>query len=387
MLKLIMLEIIIGGSLNLQIFRCVLSLLGQWNFRRLILRCAVLAVVLPTAWLLGDTSTRLFLASQHTGSPAKTAEVQAPPKVVLTPAQVEFWSYLEQFNRLPENPTEDMVAVYNTKGIAPEFHYLKASKTSVLGNIKGLTAHRKLFVKRYPWVQPLLDHYAIEVPISTERFSGTAEEIGEKYEKLMMISRKCEDTPANEKIFVTNYLEGLLVVDFIYTSGSTTDKQQAMDVIDGVFTANTLLDPFRKKLEASFMTPASRDIGWAAIADYPELIKANTPATISQGFFSYSPADKVNFGKWMLHINSVRKADNKNLNKICRSLIHNEQVNIGLFSYSIYSAHSHELGRPAEAPWLIVIQILFKRLYPKDHSARYKQYLSKLDAAYPKIKS
>lgn len=337
-------------------------------------------------WIFKDPFVNLLLGD-HKSIRSATVTENRPPQISLTPAQEEFWKYLEQFNRLPENPTEEMIAVFNAKGIAPEFRYLKASKTSVLGDSKGLTAHRERFVKRYPWVQPLLDQYSIDVPISSERFSGTAKEIGEKYEKLMMVCRKCNATPENEKTFVINYLEGLLVVDFIYACGAAKDKQEAMDVIDGVFTANELLDPFRKNLEARFIAPASRDIGWAAIADYPELIWGNTPACVSSGFGEYSPSVKINFSKWMLLTKSIRGSDSDNTQKIYRGIIHNEQVKLGLLSYSIYSAHSHELGRPADAPWLIVIKILFKRLYPKDHVARYNQYLTLLDAAYPKNKS
>ena len=259
----------------------------------------ICVVVIVSGWLLKDPTDKIILAPALNNTPAVSTGVENPPQVTslapkLSPAQVEFWDYLEQFNRLPENPTEEMIAVYNTKGIAPEFRYLTTSKNSVLGDIQGLTAHRELFPKRYPWVQPLLDKYEIEIPISGERFSGTAEEIGKKYDKLMLVSRKCKATPENEKTFVTNYLEGLLVVDFIYACGTPKDKEDGMKVIDGVYRANLLLDPFRKDLEVSFIAPASRDIGWAAIADYPELIWGNTLGFISTGFFHYNPADNIN---------------------------------------------------------------------------------------------
>ncbi len=308
-----------------------------------------------------------------------------PPAPELSPAQVEFWNYLEQFNRLPEKPSADAIVVYHTSGIAPEFQYLEVTKTSVLGDIKGLTEHRERFVKRYTWVQPLMDKYSIVVPISRERFSGSAKEISEKYDKLMLVSRECKATPVNEKTFVTNYLEGLLVVDFIYACGTPKDKQDGMNVIDGVFRANALLDPFRENLEVRFIAPATRDIGWAAIADYPELIWGITPSLISTGFFHYNPADKVNFSKWMLRTKAIRGIEDANEQKTYRGTIHNEQVRVGLLSYSIYSAHSHELGRPADDPWLVVIKILFKRLYPEDHTDQFQRYLTLLDAAYPKI--
>ncbi len=328
-------------------------------------------------WVFKDPFVKLLLSDRK-------SMVASEPVVVLTPAQKEFWDYLEQFNRLPENPTEEMIAVYNAKGIPPEFRYLKTSKTSVLGDISGLIQHRDRFIKRYSWVQPLLDQYTIEIPISSLRFSGTAEEIGEKYEKLMMVNRECKATPENEKSYVTNYLEGLLVVDFVYACGTQKDKRESMDIIDGVFKANELLDPFRRKLEGVFIAPASRDIGWPIIVDYPGTMFTGRATTIASGFFEYSPADKINFGKWMLNNNSIPEADKSNIQKIKRGIIHNEQVKIGLIGYSIYSAHSHELGRPEDAPWLIVIKILFKRLYPEDHAVRYSEYLTLLDAAYPK---
>ena len=350
----------------------------------------ICVVVIVSGWLLKDPTDKIILAPALNNTPAVSTGVENPPQVTslapkLSPAQVEFWDYLEQFNRLPENPTEEMIAVYNTKGIAPEFRYLTTSKNSVLGDIQGLTAHRELFPKRYPWVQPLLDKYEIEIPISGERFSGTAEEIGKKYDKLMLVSRKCKATPENEKTFVTNYLEGLLVVDFIYACGTPKDKEDGMKVIDGVYRANLLLDPFRKDLEVSFIAPASRDIGWAAIADYPELIWGNTLGFISTGFFHYNPADNINIKKWILRTKAIRGMQHADIQDTQRGIIHNEQVRIGLISYSIYSAHLHELGRPADDPWLVVIEILFKRLYLKDHGDQYQRYLTLLNAAYPKI--
>ena len=349
-------------------------------------------VVTVLTWSYNDKSgvmTPIFVSNDNLSAQidVKNHSQATAPAIKLSPAQVEFWNYLEQFNRLPENPSKEMIAVYNTKGIAPEFQYLEVSKTSVLGDIKGLTEHRERFVKRYKWVQPLLDKYSIEVPISAERFSGAAKEIGGKYDELMLVSRKCKATPENEKTFVTNYLEGLLVVDFIYACGTPTDKQEGMKVIDGVYRANLLLDPFRKDLEVSFIAPASRDIGWAAIADYPELIWGNTLGFISTGFFHYNPADNVNFKKWILRTKAIRGMQHADTQDTQRGIIHNEQVRIGLISYSIYSAHSHELGRPANDPWLVVIEILFKRLYPTDHAIRYQQYLTLLNAAYPKISS
>lgn len=354
--------------------------------QRISILCVACSLSFCAGWIFKDPFVNLLLGDYKT-TKAVTVIEESPVVIELTPEQQDFWAYLEQFNQLPENPTEEMIAVYNTKGIAPKFQYLKSSKNSVIGDIKGLTAHRERFIQRYPWVQPLLDQYSIEVPISTQRFSGTAKEIGEKYEELMMVCRKCNATSENEKTFVANYLEGLLVVDYIFACGSAKDKQQAMDVVDGVYMANELLDPFRKKLEASFIAQASRDIGWAIMADHPESIRTARASTIARGFFEYSPADNVNFCKWMLHVKSIRGSDKENIQKIYRGIVHNEQVRIGLLSYSIYSAHSYELGRPPDAPWLMVIQILFKRLYPKDHATRYKQYLSLLDAAYPRIKS
>ena len=141
------------------------------------------------------------------------------------------------------------------------------------------------------------------------------------------------------------------------------------------------------KAERSILSPASHDIGWAILADYPELCWGAIPNTVSYGFLEYSPANKINFYKWKLNTKGIPDMDQAYERNGYRGFINNEQVKMGLLSYSIYSAHSHEVGRPPDAPWLIVIKILFKRLYPKDHAIQYKQYLSLLDAAYPKIKS
>lgn len=373
--------------------------------RRFLSRCAVLVVVLCIAYLISDLFFERFLVSQKTNSPASQpakspanppvstpenlAETQAAePKAALTPAQVEFWNYLEQFNRLPDNPTEQMVAVYNTKGIPPEFHTIKESDTSAIGDIEGLTTHRELFPKRYPWVQPLLDQYEIEIPISAERFSGSAHAdahvIAKSYERLMSVSHKCDDTPENEKIFVTNYLEGLLVVDFIYSSGSATDKQQSQRIIDGIFRVNLVWHPFRSKLEASLIKPATKQIGWAVYGDYPEFMEGMGPAVIFGGFLRENHADKVNFLKWMMTTKGIPKVETEYHQKIHQDLIHNELVNAGLLSYSIYKLHTYERVRPKDSPGMVVIKILFKRLFPKDHAAEYQRYLSLLDAAYPK---
>lgn len=128
-------------------------------------------------WIFKDPFVKLLLGDQNS-SKSNALTNKRTPQIPYTPAQKEFWNYLEQFNRLPDNPSKEMIAVFNAKGIPPKFRYFKASKTSVLGDIKGLTAHRKRLVKRYPWVKPLLDQYSIEVPISTLRFSGNAEDIG-----------------------------------------------------------------------------------------------------------------------------------------------------------------------------------------------------------------
>jgi hypothetical protein len=210
---------------------------------------------------------------------------QSPQASELTPAQVEFWNYLEQFNRLPEEPTEEAIVVFNAKGIAPDFCHLETSKSSVLGNLPGLAAHRDIFPQRYPWVRQLLDDYSIKIPISVGRFSGNAGEIGQHYTKLMRAYHRCEETRANEKALVVNFLEGLLVVDYLYACGTPEDKREAMKVIDGVFQVNYISHPFRKALGEKLLSPASRDIGWPAIADYPELIWGLTPILIRGGFF------------------------------------------------------------------------------------------------------
>ena len=337
-------------------------------------------------WIFKDPFVKLLLGDYKSTRIADTTE-SSLPHIPLTPVQEEFWAYLEQFNHLPENPTKEMIAVYNAKGIAPEFHYLKASKTSVFGDISGLIQHSERFVKRYPWVQPLLDQYSIVVPISTIRFSGTAKEIGEKYGKLMRVSHKCKNTPDNEKTFVRDFLEGLLVVDYIYACGTKQDKQEGMIVFNDVFRANLVFHPFKKNLVASLHAPASRDIGWAIIANSPERIFGMTSALIGSGFAEYSPADKVNFHKWMLRTKGISEMESENQRHFHQAMIHNEQVRIGLISYAIYSIHCYEVVRPSDAPGLIVTKILFKRLVPKDYPAQYERYLTLLNTAYPKINS
>jgi hypothetical protein len=305
----------------------------------------------------------------------------------LNPAQLEFWNYLETFNRLPENPTPIAVAVFHAKGIAPEFRSLAVSKTSVLGNLAGLTAQRELFVTRYPWVAPLLEHYAIQVPVSGERFSGTAAEIGEKYAALIKTSVRCAHNPGNEKALVRNFLEGLLVVDYVYASGTAQDKQAAMAIVDGVFQINGIIHPFRKALETSLLTPASRDIGWAAIANFPELICGQTTNLVRGGFADLSLAERVNFSKWRLRTPGLREMENLNERKFEAGMIHNDQVRGGLLSYSIYTAHCQEVIRPRDSPGLVVIEKLFQRLFPRDFPDQYQRYLTLLNAAYPKNKT
>lgn len=305
----------------------------------------------------------------------------------LNPAQIEFWNYIEQFNHLPENPSETAIAIFNAKGIPPVFHYLETAKTSVLGNIAGLTAYRAVFLTRYPWVQPILDRYSIQLPISAERFSGTAKEIGKKYDDLAMVSYQSKKTAENEKIFVTNYLEGLLTVDYLYACGTLKDKEEAMKVVEGVFQLNSIIDPFHNTLEKGLLTPASRDIGWAAVADFPELIWGQTTGDIRSGFSEFGLAEKVNFGKWLLRTKGIQEMEDVNQQRAERLMIHNEQVKAGLLSYSIYSAHCQEVVRPPDEPGLTVVGILFKRLFPKDHVAQYQRYLTLLNAAYPKTKA
>ncbi len=308
-----------------------------------------------------------------------------PP--VVTPAQKKFWEYLESFNRLPEEPTEEAISVYNAKGIAPDFSYLETSKSSVLGDLAGLAVHRDLFPQRYPWVRQLLDDYSIKIPISAGRFAGSSGEIGQHYTKLIRGSHRCEETRANEKALVVNFLEGLLVVDYLYACGTPEDKREAIKVIDGVFQVNYISHPFRKALGEKLLSPASRDIGWPAIAGYPELIWGLTPILIRGGFSENNHFDKVNFSKWLLRTKGIREMENEQEQESERNMIHNEQVRAGLLSYSIYTAHCHDAVRPRDVPGLVVIEILFKRLFPKDHAAQYRQYLTLLNAAYPKTES
>ena len=358
----------------------------KFYVQRISILCVMCLLGFSAGWIFKDPFVNLLLGDRKSIRSATVTE-NRPPQIPLTPAQEEFWKYLEQFNRLPENPTEEMVAVYNTKGIAPEFHYLKASGKSVIGDIKGLTAHRDRFIKRYSWVQPLLDQYSIEIPISALRFSGTAEEIGEKYEKLMMVNWKCKATPENEKSYVTNYLEGLLVVDFVYACGTANDKRESMEIIDGVFEANMILHPFRKSLEKKFMAPASREIGWAVIADLPELTERMTRILVKNGFSEISPADRVSLRIWMLNTKALRQTENERDKELHQGMNHNDYVRVGLLDYAIFKLHTYEVVRPHDNPELVVIKILFKRLFPKDHAAQYQRYLTLLNNAYPKIKS
>jgi hypothetical protein len=104
-------------------------------------------------------------------------------------------------------------------------------------------------------------------------------------------------------------------------------------------------------------------------------------------FFENDHSDKVNFSKWLLRTKGIREMKSEQEQKSEISMIHNEQVRAGLLSYSIYTVHCHEVVRPRDAPGLVVIEILFKRLFPKDHAAQYRQYITLLNAAYPKFDS
>ncbi len=307
---------------------------------------------------------------------------EPPSKNGMNNAQREFWKYLERFNRLPENASEEALAIYNTKGIAPSFQYLTPSLDSVLGNIELLKQHRKIFGERYPWVNTLIKEYDLEVPISEERFSGTAKQIGKNYETLMtkFIGFKLGDL--KEREFVANLLEGLLVVDFVYAKGNENDRDSADDIWRGVFKFN-LGNPFSVALSDKLIIPATKQIGWATIATTPKKMWGLTTAMLSGGFHSHAPVERIQLSKWILLTDGIPGKASSPEKNLDWGLMHNCHMQAGLKEYSIYVAHCIEGVRPAEKPWGQVISNIFRITYGKESKKEYTQYKQLLDAAYP----
>lgn len=219
--------------------------------------------------------------------------IQPPSRDGMNTAQKEFWDYLNQFNRLPENASEEAVAIYSAKGTAPSFEYLSPSLFSVLGDIEGLKKHRDLFALRYPWVKSLTVEYGLEIAVSEKRFSGTAKEIGNKYSSLVKKFRGWDNKEYTEAEYVSSVLEGLLVVDYVYARGTESDRDSADDIWRGVFTAFYMSHSFEKELAHKLIIPATRDIGWATIAAYPEKMWGQTPSMLLSGFRLHAPLKPI----------------------------------------------------------------------------------------------
>lgn len=311
--------------------------------------------------------------------------IQHSPKDGMNDAQREFWDYLEQFNTLPENPSEHAVGIFNAKGVAPTFEYLPPSPNSVFGDVDGLREHRELFVDRYPWAKKLINQYDLEIPISEKRFARSAKGIEYQYNKLMRTLGGCEANDETKRQFVLNFLEGLLVVDYVYARGTSEDREVADDVWRGVFVVNYMIHPFEKELAEDLIIPATRDIGWATISAYPEKMWGLTPSMLTRGFRLYAPVERVKVAKWLLFTDGIPQKANDLESSVHWGLMHNWRMEAGLSEYSIYAAHCTEAVRPADKPWGQVVKNVFRITYGKDFNSEYSKYKRLLDAAYPKI--
>lgn len=308
-----------------------------------------------------------------------------PSREGMTPEQIKFWDYLASFNRLPDNPSEEAVAIYHAKGIAPHFNYLEPSKRSVLGDLDGLKKHRELFPTRYPWVATLLRAYALEIPISAERFKGTAKEIGNNYKDLMETHMGCKASDETEKQFVAHVLEGLLVVDYVYARGSAEDRSVAHEIWQGVVTTNGITHPFDESLGESLIIPATYDIAWAAIADTPGKMWGVATSNILSGFRHRAPLKRTEFAKWVLLNAEIPGRAEKPEDDVFWGLLHNWRMQAGLRQYSIYALHRGKYARPQDSSWGAVIQSVFRIHFGTQHKVEYAKYRQLLDAAYPKI--
>lgn len=296
-------------------------------------------------------------------------------------AQKEFWNYLEQFNRLPENPTDVMQRIFDTKGVAPDFIYLSSSKSSVFGNIKGAMAHSAVFTQRYPWVRKLLEKYQITLDVDEILFAGSAQQILQNYQGFTENKLNL----SNRVTYTKQWLECLLVLDYVFAHGSMEDRNSGIDLMSFIFDPPAIKYSSVEKLEElgyEMEVPAARDIAMALIDDFPEEVSELAsvyPLMIFENCLS--PDNFVNYAKWALRVEAFKKWENTR--RLYIAHVGNSCVRNALKSYTVYWYHCHEAVRPEKGWADIAIQQLFKGLYSDNHKQEYGKYIKLLDTAYP----
>lgn len=304
-----------------------------------------------------------------------------PADQEMNTAQKEFWDYLEEFNRLPENPTEEMKKMFETKGVAPDFIYLTPSETSVFGNLEGAESHREVFAQRYPWVKNLIEKYQITLEVDKNLFSGTTQEILKKYDHYTETDLSLSDRP----LFTKQWLECLLILDYVYSYGSKEDRKSGVALISDIFDppacSSIALDGL-EKMGHEMEVPAARDIAMALFDDFPEQVSELTCSYPNMIFkHCNNQVEFLNYVKWALRVETFRKWENKT--KLYQAYVGNSCVSNGLKSYTIYWYHCHKDVRPGKGWADLAIQQIFKDIYGQNHKQEYAKYQKLLDAAYP----
>ncbi len=316
-----------------------------------------------------------------------------PAKDIITPAQQAFWDYIETFNRLPDNPTEVQKEIFATRGEAPQFKVISISPTSVLNDVKGMKAHRKLFPERYPWVKRLLEKEQITLEMNASIYQGTAKEISDKNRQIVGESYGNYFQPrGNRSVFTKRWLESLLVVDYIFACGSEQDRIDGFNLLTQTFTA---LAPRadeatgRKEHGKELEIPAIFDIGIAIANQFPENMRGYVPEVLINALGRVTSstghtASYIEFLKWSLRVEALKKLESDM--GFHQVMVGNRYAEYQMLHYIIYWYHLREEVRPIEGASDVAIKNLFKRIYGKDEGPKeHKKYLTLLDAAYPPL--
>jgi hypothetical protein len=304
-----------------------------------------------------------------------------PDEQVITSAQRELWNYLEGFNRLPDSPTAIAKKMFATKGEAPEFVYLSTSDESVFGNIEGLQAHLENFPQRYPWVEKLVEKYGIKLETNQKLFADSTSQILQRYKQYtegsIILTKR--------KTFVKQWLECLLVVDYVFARGSVQDRKDGFMLLNHVFyvpaygcTRIEKLAELGHELEI----PANHEIALALMDDFPEDVPIQLLWFPGMTFEEcLAPDYLLNYSKWALRVIASDKWHA--FRRMCRVNAGNHCVRNQLLAYTIYWYHCNPQGRPEKGWADVAVKRLFHRIFGKSVNQEYSKYTKLLNSAYP----
>lgn len=333
---------------------------------------------------------------QSQGAPGHTP---GPAKETRNPAQQAFWDYLENFNRLPENPTDLQRRIFATQGKSKTFLIISTSPTSIMGNASGIKAYQPTFVARYPWVKTLLEKEGVTLEVDETVFQGQPMEVVKKHGQKLSANADAYFVPLlNRRVFIKRWLECLMAIDYIFAHGNKDDHKYGMYLVEQTVLATVMGASQRDERGDELEVPAVCDIIIPIANRFPE--------NVSEKLVKYTPylitGDKnapahVDALKWMLEVKEFAKWEKLAENR--RLEIGNQYVKHGLTHYAVYWHHLGKNTRPNPKSTGVAIKALFHRIFDSadygnwveaewsegkaNGKAEHQKYLALLDAAYP----